>query len=143
MQGRQISTPAASDDVAVQVDAIQYEVGDGPCLDAIREHETFRIDDLAGEDRWPAFSGRAAEETGVNSILSFRLFADGDTIGALNLSSKQPGAFDDEALAIGSVFAPMPPWHWPGRSPTSSCGRHSRAETSSARPRASSWRSRG
>ena len=105
VQGRKISTPAASDDVPVQVDAIQYETDQGPCLDAIREHETFRIDDLGAEDRWPKFSKRAAEETGVASMLSFRLFAEEDTLGALNLYSKQRGAFDDEALAVGSVFA--------------------------------------
>ena len=105
IQTRKISTPAASDGVPVQVDAIQYDTGEGPCLDAIREHETFRTGDLASEDRWPKFSPRAAEETGVISMLSFRLFAETDTMGALNLYSKQRDAFDDEALAVGSVFA--------------------------------------
>jgi len=105
IEGRRVSTPAASDDVPAQVDAIQYETDQGPCVDAIREHETFRIDDLASEDRWGEFSRRAAEETGVASMLSFRLFAQGDTMGALNLYSKQRSAFDDEALAVGSVFA--------------------------------------
>ena len=38
-------------------------------------------------------------------MLSFRLFAEGDTMGALNLYSKERAAFDDRALAIGSVFA--------------------------------------
>lgn len=87
------------------MDAVQYETDQGPCLDAIREHETFKTDDLAKEDRWPKFSSRAAEETGVASMLSFRLFAEADTMGALNLYSKQRGAFDEEALAVGSVFA--------------------------------------
>ena len=105
VQGRKISTPAASDAVPAQVDAVQYETDQGPCLDAIREHETFKTDDLAKEDRWPEFSQRAAEETGVASMLSFRLFAEADTMGALNLYSKQRGAFGDEALAVGSVFA--------------------------------------
>ena len=105
VQGRRISTPASSDAVPGQVDAIQYQTDQGPCLDAIREHETFKIDDLAKEDRWPKFSQRAAEETGVASMLSFRLFAEGDTLGSLNLYSKQRAAFDDEALAVGSVFA--------------------------------------
>lgn len=105
IEGRKVSSPAASDDVPVQVDAIQYGTDQGPCLDAIREHETFRIDDLASEDRWPAFSRRAAQETGVASMLSFRLFAQGETMGALNLYSKKRSAFDDEALAVGSVFA--------------------------------------
>jgi GAF domain-containing protein len=100
-----IQTVAATDDVPPRVDAIQYETGQGPCLNAIFEHETYQIDDLAGDERWPAFSHRAAEETGVRSMLSFRLFVRGDTIGALNLYSRQPDAFDDHDCAVGTVLA--------------------------------------
>jgi hypothetical protein len=55
-----IETVCAVDDVHTRVDAIQYEVGSGPCLDAIAEHEVFVTDDLAGDERWPPFSHRAA-----------------------------------------------------------------------------------
>ncbi len=55
-------------------------------------HETFKTDDLAADERWPKFSHRAAQETGVRSMLSFRLFIEEDTIGALNHYSKQRGA---------------------------------------------------
>ena len=44
-------------------------------------------------------------ETGVTSMLAFRLFAEADVMGALNLFSMQRDAFDDEAIAVGSVFA--------------------------------------
>jgi transcriptional regulator with GAF, ATPase, and Fis domain len=80
-------------------------VGEGPCLSAIKDHETYRIDNLEVEERWPAFAHRAAEETGVLSVLGFRLFADEDTMGALNLYSREPSAFSDDAEAFGSVFA--------------------------------------
>ena len=105
LKGRQFSTPAASSDVPRTVDAIQYETGEGPCLDAIREHEVFRTGDLGRERRWPRFSSRAQRETGVTSMLCFRLFVEGDTLGALNLYSKSTDAFDDHAMAVGSVFA--------------------------------------
>jgi GAF domain-containing protein len=98
-------TPAASDDVPGLVDAVQYETGEGPCLDAIREHEVFQTDDLAEEPRWPGFSRRAAEASGVASILSYRLFIEADTMGALNLYSRQKAAFDVEDRAVGSIFA--------------------------------------
>lgn len=53
-------------------------------------------------------------------MLSFHLFAEADTMGALNLYSKQRSAFDDEAVAIGSVFATHPANGWPrARRPTS------------------------
>ena len=106
-QRREITTPAASDDVPGQVDAIQYETGEGPGLDAIREHQVFQVDCLSEDRRWPQFSGRAARETGVQSMLCFRLFVEEHTLGALNLYSRTAAAFDagDEVHAIGSVFA--------------------------------------
>jgi transcriptional regulator with GAF, ATPase, and Fis domain len=100
-----LESPASSDDVGPAVDAIQFEVDDGPCVEAIREHQTVVTDDLTTETRWPRFSHRAVEATGVRSMLAFRLFLAGDTMGSLNLYSKQPGAFNEESLAVGTIFA--------------------------------------
>ena len=105
MRDSKMSTPAASNDVPGQVDAIQYETGEGPCLDAIRKHEVFATGDLAREDRWPNFSQRAHDETGVTSMLCFRLVVAADSLGALNLYSRAVDAFDEEARAVGMVFA--------------------------------------
>ena len=98
-------TPAATDDVSARVDAVQYEAGEGPCLSAIVEHDTFRTGDLAAESRWPKFSGPAVERTGVRSVLAYRLFTSEDTFGALNLYSRQIDAFGDEAVAVGTILA--------------------------------------
>ncbi len=103
-RGGRISSPAFSGRLAKDADAIQYEVGEGPCLGAIREQETHLIEDLEEEERWPRFRERALE-LGVASILTFRLFIEGDTMGALNLYSRRARAFDDEALAVGTIFA--------------------------------------
>ncbi len=100
-----IGTPAASDAVALRVDAIQYEAGEGPCLDALADEGIFQTDDLALESRWPKFSARAHAETGVTSILSFRLTAREGSLGALNLFSKQKAAFGQEARETGLLFA--------------------------------------
>ena len=105
LKGRKVDTPAASDDVPRHVDAIQYEVGEGPCLDAIRDHEVFETGDLGREDRWPQFATRAQRETGITSMLCFRLFVEGDTLGALNLYSKAASAFGEESRTVGLVFA--------------------------------------
>ncbi len=105
LKGRKVDTPAASDDVPRKVDAIQYEVSEGPCLDAIREHEVFQTGDLGSERRWPHFAARAQRETGITSMLCFRLFVEGDTLGALNLHSKAANAFGEESRTVGLVFA--------------------------------------
>ncbi|HSP39779.1 MAG TPA: GAF domain-containing protein, partial [Frankiaceae bacterium] len=103
--GDRVETPAASNSIPRMVDRLQDEAGQGPCLDAIREHEVFVTDDLLQERRWPKFSRRAVQETGVRSILSLRLFVDADTFGSLNLYSLEPAAFTAVSRATGAVFA--------------------------------------
>ena len=100
-----VTSHATTDDIPRIMDAIQSETQEGPCVDAIREHQVFVTGSLSRERRWPHFSRRAFEATGVESILSLRLFAEEDTMGALNLYSTQTDAFDDQDVAVGSVFA--------------------------------------
>lgn len=105
IEKRMIRPVAASSEVAHRISEVQNDVGEGPCLSAIEEHETFRTDDLQTDERWPAFAARARTDTDVRSILGFRLFAEEDTMGALNLYSSRPNAFDAEAVATGSILA--------------------------------------
>ncbi|MBB3676023.1 GAF and ANTAR domain-containing protein [Modestobacter versicolor] len=104
VSGRKVSSQAPTDDRTTQLDALQTEAGQGPCLDALREEQTVRVTDFATEERWPAFAA-AAVGLGVGSLLSFQLFTDGDNLGALNLYAGHPDAFDEEAETVGQVFA--------------------------------------
>ncbi|MDT4893317.1 MAG: hypothetical protein QOE97_2352 [Pseudonocardiales bacterium] len=101
------TTVAATDDVVRAVDQIQYDLGSGPCVDAAVEDSVYRADDLRSDERWPEFGTRAANETGVLSMLSFRLYLEDDDslVGALNMYSDRPSAFDDEALGTGLLLA--------------------------------------
>ncbi|MGI8807868.1 MAG: GAF and ANTAR domain-containing protein [Acidimicrobiales bacterium] len=103
--GRCITSLSTSDPLPRILDDIQSETQEGPCVDAIKEHEVFMTGSLSQETRWPEFSRRAHEQTGVQSILSLRLFAHEDTMGALNLYSTKRDGFDDQDVATGSVFA--------------------------------------
>lgn len=103
-QGHEVESVAATDELVVQADAAQEQVSEGPCLDAIWVHDTFRIDDLEAEQRWPNYRTRALE-LGIRSSLSFQLFTEGRNLGALNLYSRQPHAFDDDDQQIGRLFA--------------------------------------
>lgn len=99
------NTVAASDEVPRNVDALQYETGEGPCLDALLDNDIAHAADLATDPQWPAFGPRAASETGVRSMLSFRLFLTEGQHGALNFYAGTPGAFDTLALSTGAIFA--------------------------------------
>ena len=101
---KRVTSRAPSGELARAVDALQDELGQGPCLDAAYEHETVRVTDMAVEERWPRFAERAAA-LGATGMLSFQLYVEGDDLGALNLYGRTAGAFDDESEHIGLLFA--------------------------------------
>ncbi|WP_340688444.1 GAF and ANTAR domain-containing protein [Amycolatopsis coloradensis] len=103
-RGRRIRTVAPTGEVVVQIDEAQYRTGQGPCVDAIFEHRVYRSGDLARESRWPDFAPAAAE-TGVRSMMSYRLFTTDTTLGALNLYSRACDAFGDRTEEDGQLFA--------------------------------------
>jgi transcriptional regulator with GAF, ATPase, and Fis domain len=69
------------------------------------ENQTYRSNDLRSEQRFPGFASRTVAETGVLSMLSFRLFTDEETFGALNLYATRSDAFDEWSLTLGAIFA--------------------------------------
>ncbi len=103
-RGRRVVTAAATGDLPRRFDALQEETRQGPCMDAMYEHETIRVDDLASDQRWPELADRAGE-VGAASMLCIQLFVAGDDLGALNLLARRPGAFTDESERIGLMFA--------------------------------------
>ena len=109
VRGTSYRTLAPSSDLVAQVDAIQYELRSGPCVDAVVAECNFRTGALEDDARWPTFGKRAAVELGVHSMLAMRLFIgdgrDQDTIGALNLYSTEYDAFTERCTTLGCIFA--------------------------------------
>ena len=101
---RNIGSQAPTGDLPIEIDALQEETQQGPCLDAAYEHLTVRVTDMATETRWPEFARRASR-AGAASMLSLQLYVEGDNLGALNLYSRTPNAFDDESEQVGLLFA--------------------------------------
>lgn len=84
------------------MDSIQYELGSGPCVDAVLQQAVFHSHDLSRETRWPRFARRGVSETDVRSMRSFRMvFEDGDLLAGLNVLGSTPDAFDDVAETTG------------------------------------------
>lgn len=102
--GKDLATAAATSELVRQVDRIQYAIGQGPCLDAARRHETVRCEDLRAETRWPGFAAQAAG-LGVLSVLSFQLFVQDENLGALNIYATRAGAFSPSSESTGILLA--------------------------------------
>ena len=98
-------TTAQSDELPYQWDQLQYQYGEGPCLGAIATNGVELTQDLRTENRWPLFARAIVDQTPARSILSFRLFLTEQNRAALNLYATRPGAFTDQSIATGSMFA--------------------------------------
>ncbi|MGJ5830680.1 GAF and ANTAR domain-containing protein [Streptomyces ossamyceticus] len=103
-----VETLAPTHDLVTECDALQQQLGEGPCFDAARSSEgerVFRIADLTVEQqRWPAFAPEA-RALGVGSMMGFLLFTDDEEFGALNLYSRRPGAFTEASELAGWLLA--------------------------------------
>lgn len=99
-------TSASTGEPALRADALQYEMGTGPCVDAIVDRTVYNPADLRHDERWPELGRRLADEVGIGSMLSFRLAVDGaEMIGGLNLYSDRPHAFDPDSVTVGLLVA--------------------------------------
>lgn len=99
-----IRTVAPTSGIVETIEQLQYDLRQGPCIDAIAEHQTYRVGNVGDETRWPVF-GPAAAENGIHSLLSYRLFVTDRTLGALNLYSSRVDAFDLHTEEDGRLFA--------------------------------------
>jgi hypothetical protein len=115
-QGGRISTPAATDPLAVRLDELQYACGEGPCLEiGLNPQLTYlSVADVSVHPDWPVFGPKAGAH-GIHAMLSLGLFPRGTEapevareqprLGALNLYARQPHAFDHNARDVGLLLA--------------------------------------
>jgi hypothetical protein len=97
-------TEGATTPVLEEIDQVQYEHKDGPCVTSLREEVTVRSDDLFGERRWPRYA-EAALQSGFGSLMSFQLYVKGDNLGALNVYGPKPHVFVEEDEDAGLLLA--------------------------------------
>ena len=94
---------SADDDWSRELDRLQVEEQEGPCLDCMREGSVMRVRDLATDGRFPSYGPKAAA-LGARSALSIPLSADGRAVGALNFYGREVDAFGTEAVALGTLL---------------------------------------
>ncbi|RDH76781.1 ANTAR domain-containing protein [Mycolicibacterium moriokaense] len=106
VNGAQLDTRAATGCHASTIDEIQVAVREGPSMTAAKEkHPVLFVDDVAADDRWSAYRDAVLEHTPIRSLMSYRLFTGGRTLGALNVYAEQANAFSSEAKELGRVVA--------------------------------------
>ena len=92
--------------VSALVEELQFELGEGPCVDAHHQGRPVLEPDLAAPaiPRWVAFTGPAVE-AGVRAVFGFPLQVGEVRLGALNLYCDTPGPLTAEQHADALVMA--------------------------------------
>ncbi|WP_368827133.1 GAF and ANTAR domain-containing protein [Kocuria cellulosilytica] len=90
-QGTRIST-GATGHLVEAADALQYDLGNGPCLSAWATATPQRVNDTTDDDRWPQWS-TAAAASGIRSVLSVPLVFQDRCLGAMKVYATVGDAF--------------------------------------------------
>lgn len=96
----------STNEVSAAIEQLQYDLGEGPCVDAYHLDRSVLEPDLAdpAAPRWLAFTGPALE-AGVRAVFGFPLQVGAVRLGALNLYRDRPGPLGDEQHADALVMA--------------------------------------
>jgi GAF domain-containing protein len=99
-----IETRAATGQLVWDLDSLQYELGEGPCVSAMREFPVVMVDDLRHDQRWPRYVPRALA-AGLHAQMAVRLYVEEETLGGLNMYSTQAWSINPDALHAAELFA--------------------------------------
>lgn len=99
-------TVSASDSQAARIDELQFDLGEGPCWDAVRTARPVFEPDVRTHPAgvWPAFS-EAIRKDQVGAIFAFPLFLGPLRFGALDLYSTEPLRLSDLHVQQSAAFA--------------------------------------
>jgi hypothetical protein len=99
-QDRRATLIQATDSTASRLDELQFDLGEGPSVDAFRTATLVTVPDLAAAIRWPAFLESAAV-LAVGAIFAFPLMLGAASTGTVTCYRTTPGELGDDAADIG------------------------------------------
>lgn len=97
----------ASDPLTSELEAIQLELGEGPCMVAHDTAEPVLIPDLsAAQERFPGMAPRTVDK-GMRAVFTLPLLRDERSIGILDLYRDTPGDLSPWQAEAASLLADM------------------------------------
>jgi GAF domain-containing protein len=101
-----VGSVCTTNEVSDLIEELQYELGEGPCVDAHNDGLPVLEPDLAdpATPRWLAFSPPALA-AGTRAVFGFPLRVGAARLGAMNLYRDRPGKLSDDQHADALVMA--------------------------------------
>lgn len=103
-------SPCTTDEVSAVIERLQFDLGEGPCVDAHQRGRPVLEADLAepATPRWLAFA-LPAVEAGARAVFAFPLRVGAIRLGSIDLYCDQPRSLTDtehaDALAMADITA--------------------------------------
>ena len=109
------STVSTTDAVATRLDEIQFDLGEGPCWDAMSTRAPVLSPDFAGEHSgpWPLFREGVRRDpigTDVRALFAFPLYVGSLNIGAIDLYADEPRHLEEIEVERVSKLAALVSW---------------------------------
>jgi AmiR/NasT family two-component response regulator len=102
--GARMETLAASDPMVLAFDRMQYDLDEGPCVDAMRGRGTAVVEHAQNERRWPRYIPQAVA-AGLRSQLGVGLGRNDRTLAGLNMYSTSSEILGPQAQHMAELFA--------------------------------------
>lgn len=109
------STVCASNSTAARLDEIQFDLGEGPCWDALSTRRPVLTDDVAhhASGVWPMFAEAVrtdARTSSVKGLYTFPLTVGSLDIGAVDLYATSKGSLRSDEVSDASALADVAAW---------------------------------
>ena len=100
-QNRHAALIHATDATSARLEEVQFDLGEGPSLEAFTTAAYVSVPDLGTTDRWPAFV-RSAADLPVAAVFTFPLMLGAACTGTVTCYRSTPGALSDQAAELGT-----------------------------------------
>jgi hypothetical protein len=107
---RRLESACATDERAEASDALQRDLGEGPCMEAAHDvKQLYVVHDVRTDERWPRWGPRAGE-LGIRGMVSVKLSSETISeehapLGALNMYSGEIGWFGPGIVEVARIYA--------------------------------------
>ena len=97
----------ATDRISAKIEDLQWTLGEGPCVDAMKQGAPVLVGDIENDphliaERWPTFLAEAAR-IGVRGVFSFPLQIGAIRLGVMDLYRLTPGPLSANTLAAALI----------------------------------------
>jgi hypothetical protein len=105
------TTMCASDGLAARLDELQFDLGEGPCWEAMGSNLPVLHPDIRAGDgaAWPEFD-EAVRREAVGAMFAFPMVVGALEIGAVDLYTSSPGTLTNAELADAATLAKLASW---------------------------------